>query len=360
MGDRTGIEWAHYTHNEWLNCRRQSPACKNCYIERSTPLRVLGLKLGGKRVLTKKGNRRKPYRWNRLAALSREEHEKAGTEYTRPRVFSLSLGDWLDDEVPIEWLFGLLMTVFSTPELDWLLVTKRPQNWRERLTEVMNMATEKGNLGFASWLSWWLDTGGEERPPQNVWIGFTAENQEWLEKRWETAKDIPAVIRFISYEPACGPLDLRRTGFYAADSMVPSSLVPGYQPRIDWVIAGGESGPESRPMHPQWAQDVRDQCVAHHVPFFFKQWGEWIGRCGQVMGNGKTASDMDPKSRIYPDVIRMCTCGGDRRTDNGVLPMCECGNGDDTYVQKVGKKAAGRFLDGKIYHEFPVAMGVAA
>jgi protein gp37 len=122
----------------------------------------------------------------------------------------------------------------ATPNLDWLLLTKRPQQVRHRVP----------------WGSDW---------PRNVWLGTTAENQTWAEKRIPVLLEQPAIVRFVSCEPLLGPLDLRQW------------LVEG----LSWVIAGGESGGKARPMQPEWARGLRDQCSAADVPFHFKQWGNW-------------------------------------------------------------------------------------
>jgi hypothetical protein len=122
---------------------------------------------------------------------------------------------------------------------------------------------------------------------------------------------------------------------------------------LDWVICGGESGKKARPMHPAWALALRDQCQAAGVPFLFKQWGEWAPRSGQLTGGGTDFSKLDPKCEKWPSVIRMCDCGGDRRTDQGILPGCQCEDGSDIFVQRVGKAISGRLLDGVEHNQFP-------
>ena len=191
----------------------------------------------------------------------------------RRRVFSLSLGDWLDDEVPIEWLADMLDVIRLCPNLDFLLVTKRPENWRSRIDLV-----KTSNSLFEEWLIEWLYSGGETLdgemfyPPKNVWIGVSVENQDQAEKRIPELLKIPAEVRFLSCEPLLGPVDIFDT--MTGDLLYESGNE--YDPgSIDWVICGGESGHNSRPMHHTWSRSLRDQCRAAHdgVPFFMKQMG---------------------------------------------------------------------------------------
>ena len=228
MGAQTGIEWTDHTFNPWIGCTAISPACDHCYAK------TLVERWGGdfeQRRRTAPSNWLKPLAWDRAAA-------KAGV---RRRVFCASLADVFDNQVPEQWRADLWDLIRVTPHLDWQLLTKRPQNIAKMLP--------------ADWGAGW----------KNVWLGTTTENQEEYDRRWPHLKCVPAVIRFISYEPAIGPLRLpmRTLGVYGEEWP-------------DWVICGGESGPGARPMHPQWASDIRDQCAAADVPFFFKQNGEWL------------------------------------------------------------------------------------
>jgi protein gp37 len=176
----------------------------------------------GERKRTSEANWRLPIRWAKQAHkafLAGERH--------RPRVFCASLADWLDNQVPQEWRLDLADLISVTPELDWLLLTKRPENYDK--------------------LSPW-----PRKPPENVWLGFTAENQENFVRRYKAWIDLKPTVMFVSYEPALGPLTIPI-------------------PPIDWVICGGESGKDARTMDPQWARDVRDYCAEWSIPFFMKQ-----------------------------------------------------------------------------------------
>ncbi|MGE9267761.1 MAG: phage Gp37/Gp68 family protein [Verrucomicrobiales bacterium] len=248
LSDKTKIEWCDYTFNPWTGCTKVSPACANCYAE--SWAKRSGLVKWGKgqpRRRTAEANWRKPLKWNK-------EAEEAGD---RPKVFCASLADWLDDEVPIGWLVDLLCLIRRTPHLDWLLLTKRPENWIERIGKARCSKEGFEESGLWLWLDEWLD--GE--PPANVWVGTTVESQEMAEARIPELVEIPARVRFLSCEPLLERLDLWG---WICEPIVPL---------VDWVIVGGESGPGCREFRPEWARSIQAQCEAAEVPFFFKQMG---------------------------------------------------------------------------------------
>jgi protein gp37 len=222
MGDTTKIEWCDATFNPWVGCQKVSPGCDRCYAEGwSKRSGMVQWGPHGERKRTSEANWRKPLKWAKDAR---------GTG-KRPRVFCASLADWLDNRAPQQWRIDLAGLIDATPELDWLLLTKRPENY--------------GHL--APWI----------KAPSNVWIGVTAEDQAHYHRRWERIQDIPATVRFISYEPAIGPLML--------DSAWSLTRLP------HWIICGGESGHGARTMNPNWARDLRDVCASSGVAFFMKQ-----------------------------------------------------------------------------------------
>lgn len=188
---------------------------------------------------------KKPLRWDYAARVCG----------TRPGVFP-SLCDWLDDEVPIEWLADFLMLVIDTPNLDWLLLTKRPEN-----VERINQALKIANWGDRDKKALW---GG--LVPHNVWLGTSVENQEMADKRIPELLKIPARVRFLSVEPMLEAIDLRSAAFNGADSI---SGMGG----IHLVIVGGESGPHASPCKIKWIRDIVRQCKAAKVPCFVKQLG---------------------------------------------------------------------------------------
>lgn len=227
MGQHSAIEWTHHTFNPWWGCLKVSPACTYCYAE--TWAKRVGQQLWGPTAPRRTfgdAHWREPLRWNRAA----EAHGR------RERVFCASMADVFEDRLELapsrDSLFDLIE---KTPHLDWLLLTKRPEN-----------------IGR---LSRW-----RQRFPDNVWLGTTVELQEYAAPRLDALLTHDAVVHFASCEPLLGPLDLTRW------------LSPG---RLNWLIAGGESGWHARPMTPAWARALRDQCIRADVPFHFKQWGDW-------------------------------------------------------------------------------------
>jgi protein gp37 len=271
--ENTKIEWATHTFNPWIGCTKVSPGCLNCYAETLMAVRYGKVEWGkGKpRVRTAPDNWRKPRQWNKAAAGAAE----------RPRVFCASLADWLDEEVPIQWLADLLGLIRDTPNLDWLLLTKRPENFADRL----NLARKKNGtypLAWEEWLCEWLDGIA----PPNVWVGTSVEDQARSDRRIPELLQIPATVRFLSCEPLLEDVDLC-FGFEAElDAR-----------RIDWVICGGESGRGARLMHEDWALSLRDQCTAAGVPFHFKQWGGSDKKAAGRVLDGRTWDEL-PAPRV--------------------------------------------------------------
>lgn len=340
------IEWCDHTFNAWLGCTRKSEACRYCYIERTVPLRTRGMKLGDLRVRTGSANWKQPLKWNKVAYADCPECGWSGPyadvcpvpeclalgqemPVRRPRVFCLSLGDWLDDQVPIEWLADLLKLIQATPNLDWQLLTKRPENFRKRVGAVAD-----GWQSSCVMAVWWM----RGVQPDNVWIGATVENQAMANERIPLLYKIPAKVHFLSCEPLLEKLNLEH--WLSPCSIFCDHDEDGGGHRsgpsgIEWVICGGESGPNARAMHPDHARSLRDQCQAAGVPFFFKQWGEWVPLHAFVEGKG---------------IEMVITAAGEDVTHR---PYKQDYNYTCARMFKVGKKAAGRLLDGIEWNEFP-------
>jgi protein gp37 len=240
--------WWHYSVNAWWGCEKVSPACAFCYAEafdkfvgrRMDPHGKLHWGKGAPRLFIA-GFEANMLRKNAIFA--------ANPQLGRPRVFADSMSDWLDPAVPIEWLWVLLRTIKACKSLDFLLVTKRPEKFKERLQLLHKEIPEaRGSV------DWWLG-GGQ---PMNLWAGATVENADY---QWRAAAllDIPAAIHFLSCEPLLGEL----TGLSLSG--------------IDWVIIGGESGGKARPSSPVAIQCLFNQARAACIPVWFKQWGEWVG-----------------------------------------------------------------------------------
>lgn len=229
MAQNSKIEWTDHTFNPWIGCQKVSPGCDNCYAETQNAHRKWNGGTWGPhapRKRTSEANWKLPMRWAKAAR---------GTG-KRPRVFCASLADVFDNQASEDWRNDLWRLIRETPELDWLLLTKRPENIKNMLP------------------SSWFD---RHEDWQNVWLGTTCEDQKNFDRRWSILSAIAARVRFISYEPAVGPVfDI-------------SGGVMGIVP--DWLICGGESGSNARMMEPKWAANVKMQCEKRKVAFFMKQ-----------------------------------------------------------------------------------------
>lgn len=332
MAENTKIEWTDHTFNPWIGCTKVGPGCDHCYAENLMDKRM-GVAVwgpGNERVRTKEANWKMPLRWNAQADAFMAQHGR------RQRVFCASLADVFDNAVEPAWRDDLWALIRETPNLDWLLLTKRIGN-------VLGMLP--------------MDFNPHTYP--HVWLGATIVNPS------EAARDITkllavnARVRFLSMEPLLGAVDL-------ATVMVPNGILRNMVPalkKLQWVIVGGESGPGARPMHPDWARSLRDQCEAAGVPFLFKQWGDW-----------KPISQMEEAehSALYkPNVIakphedqgnlddiygRRCTVNSSvQHLDGSVHHFLEPNAfpaGAMTMFH-IGKKAAGRLLDGRTWDGFP-------
>jgi protein gp37 len=274
MSDATKIEWTDFSWSPWEGCTKVSPGCLNCYAEARDKRHLIEpvdhWGKGAPRRRTK--DWKKPLAWNRAASKPvavnygcTDDLGEPAKAFYRPRVFP-SVCDWLDDEVSIEWLADFLNLIRLTPNLDWLLLTKRPENWRSRIEAVIRLKTDgtgKGGM-FWQWMVEWL--GG--KPPRNVWIGTSVEDQPRADERIPELLKIPAAVRFLSVEPLLGPVDIEEFFTAGGDHIDSRHWCP-----IDWVIVGGESGPGARPCNVEWIRDIVRQCKAAGVPCFVKQLG---------------------------------------------------------------------------------------
>lgn len=224
MAENSGIEWTHHTFNPWIGCTKVSAACDNCYAE----------------AWDKRGMHGLPTRWGPHAERTRTKtwgqplqwQRKAKADGRRFRVFCASLADVFDNHKSIlpEWRRELWALIKSCPDLDFLMLTKRPQNIKKMLP----------------------DDWGTGYP--NVWLGATVESQKEAD-RLDALVSVPAVVHFLSMEPLIGGVDLSR-----------------HIDRLEWVIVGGENSKTFRPVDPDWFRSLRDQCAGAGVPFLFKQW----------------------------------------------------------------------------------------
>lgn len=327
MAEQTGISWADSTANFWIGCQKVSPACDHCYAEELMDTRYGRVEWGGERVRCAQGwaDVRK---WQRAAATNDNRDPRLGR---RRRIFVNSLADFFDNHRSVVWRDEAWDLIRQSPGLIFMLLTKRPQNIAKMLPPFWDEIAER------------------------VWLLTTVENQEEAERRVPALlascvyKTRPAVFG-LSCEPMLGPVDLRtielrHTGQRPNDL---SNKLGDYiqpltgnftdSPTINWVICGGESGKEARPMHPAWPRQLRDQCAAARVAFHFKQWGEWAPhrpRPGGDLGGDVRAgrvTTVHPTGQTEEEVFHQT---GGRNTIPGT-----------TYVGRVGKARAGHLLDG--------------
>ncbi len=319
MGEGSHISWTDNTFNYWIGCTKVSAGCDNCYAEREQDLRYGRAKWGkgNARYLTSEANRRKPLQWEKQAIA----------EGRRIKVFTASLSDVFDEEVSDEWRDGLFEIIRQTPHLDWLVLTKR----------LAKMLRYVGSLppGMI---------------PENVWWGCSVEDQSTTNQRiielLKLRKFVDDAPLWLSIEPLIGPVDLTELQtvnggrLHALGGTIVFGETDGSCVRpIDWVVVGGESGPAARPMHPDWARSLRDQCVAAGVPFHFKQWGEWTpGENVNRTEGTVTVADWLGGRWFFRDENMRDTDGH---------------RDDEPAVYRVGKKSAGRLLDGRTWDEFP-------
>ena len=288
MAEHSGISWCDATFNPWIGCAKVSPACDHCYAERWAA-RFGRVGWGSPPGRTSAANWREPLAWNAKAV-------RTGRGL---RVFCASLGDVFDNAVPAAWRADLWSLIETTPALTWMLLTKRIGNAQRMLPEA------------------WLD-----RPRPNVWLGATVVNQQEADRDTPKLLATPAALRFLSCEPLLGRVDLEEVPVGMFGPLRPYGGCSVRNPRINWVIVGGESGPGARPMHPEWARSIRDQCINAQVPFHFKQWGEWAPNC-------------------------LCGTRDAHRTTRRPEP------GKMGVMFRCGRRRAGRELDRKVWAEFP-------
>lgn len=354
MAENSSIEWTDDTFNPWIGCTKVSAACKHCYAETLMDTRWGKAKWGpkGTRQRTSEANWRKPLAWNR----------KAESEGVRRRVFCASLADVFEgpETMPAEAVAGveearrdLWALIAATPHLDWLLLTKRPKN-------VLGMVPSSwvggdGPCGPTCGADYHICD--EPDWPTNVWLGTTVEDQASADERVPLLLGVPAQVRFISAEPLLGRVDLtdiptdndaRCDCWGPAQEGAGNHYVGcaglGMPPGISWVIVGGESGHGARPSHPDWFRSLRDQCAAAGVPFMFKQWGAFAD----------VTSDPAQSPTNRTDVV-LLPSGEWVGAGDGRGGMVEEGwkERDGAWMRRVGKKAAGRLLDGRAWDGVP-------
>jgi protein gp37 len=333
MADKSNIEWTESTWNPIVGCSIVSPGCTNCYaMQMASRIEAMN---GAAGVRTHyRGTTRKVKRsgvWTGIVALAPDHILTQPLRWNRPRkVFVNSMGDLFHEDVPDEWIVRVLDVIRRTSWDGGSNVGKIANGAGEHTFQVLTkraarMQSVMRRLRFDPRGDCGLYLSDDDRHPvvmKNLWLGVSAERQEEADDRISLLADTPAAVRFISAEPLLGPLDIQR-----------------YLARLDWVIVGGESGWHARPMHPDWALSLRDQCAAAGVPFFFKQWGEFTPGVNveRRTGTVQTATWFNERWLFGRENLAR---------DNGHID-------DEPDVYRVGKKAAGRRLDGSEHNAMP-------
>ena len=338
MSVRTHIEWTRGDNGEpgatWNvadGCTRESEGCDLCYIERQPPFRMAHRRFDGVGVGSTTGVRLYP---ERLSLPLRWR--------TPMRIFVCSLADLFHKDLPDEYIAQVWAVMALAPRHTFIVLTKRHARMRSLLGsprfaglvyQALNSILASGNPrriaddtimaaldGFAR---------GHFMILPNVWVLVTAENAKWLRIRANAVRQTPAAVRGLSIEPLLGPIE--------------DADLSG----LDWVIVGGESGPGSRPMHPDWARSLRDQCQAAGVAFLFKQWGNWVPESLLVHGNKAPAAFLATDGQFRPLV-------------DGKPAQAPFAAAGDITIRRVSKKTAGRELDGRTWDQYPRLMSATA
>ena len=393
MADRTKIEWTRgddgspgATWNPVTGCTRVSAGCENCYIEHTPPFRIerryfttrcarcggaggAAVDAGTCRECDGEGFVRSNALGSTTGVRLHPERLDQPLRWRKPRrIFVNSLSDLFHSDVPDEYIARVFAVMALAPQHTFQVLTKRHGRMRSLLSspDFMDAAYEffreghprRGPFDEVDRLPW---------PLPNVWLGVTVEDQKRADLRIPALLDTPAAVRFLSCEPLIGEVDLSEwlsddctCAIYVVDYSDPEryhpenldrELTPGcpaHDRGIDWVICGGESGPDARPMHPDWARSLRDQCINAGVPFLFKQWGEWAPHRldGGTHTNSKiTESKWQFQSRAFqPDGTLYEQTKPDLYHAPGMATML-----------RVGKRNAGRELDGQTWDQYPEA-----
>lgn len=324
MSIKSKIVWTDATWNPVTGCSKLSAGCKHCYAEREWPrmTRLVSAYAGRDfgDVRCHEDRLGQPLRWKKPR-----------------RIFVNSMSDLFHPAVPDEFIDRVFAVMSMCPQHIFQVLTKRP----ERMLKHPIFS----HSGTCLWVGvrqeaermFSKEPGPISKALPNVWLGVSIEDQKTADVRIPPLLDTPAAVRWISAEPLLGPVRLDEHGLHGG---------PG---QLDWVVVGGESGPEARPMHPAWPRSLRDHCASAGVPFLFKQWGEWAPRsaCYHTFEGGKSFVDIDPSATRWP-CIRMTERGHSGRD------LAHAGEGDHAYMQRVGKRLAGRLLDGVEHNGFPI------
>lgn len=333
MGDTT-IEWAEKVWNCLRGCSLKSQGCTNCYAMRQAHrFSGEGQPYEG---LTRLGSRG-PIWTGEVLAVPEKLAEPMG--WRKPAlVFVNSMSDLFHEDVPDEFIAAVFGVMAACQRHTFQVLTKRP----ERIPRFLDWIAGPRPRHVPEWatgIEWALKEAPEtDWPLPNVWLGVSVEDQARLDERADSILRVAerGWLTWLSAEPLLGAIDASDVLDPGYESGGPEGWIAGRG--VSWMVVGGESGPGARPMHPDWARSLRDQCRAAGVPFFFKQWGEWVDW------------RHTPRSTEYPDIVAddFGPKGGFPDDRVHVWP----GQTHD-HAYRAGKKAAGRLLDGREWNEMP-------
>ncbi|MFJ1653456.1 phage Gp37/Gp68 family protein [Streptomyces sp. NPDC088337] len=352
MATNTSIEWADKTWSPLIGCERVSPGCDSCYaintarIREGNPHPKIAAAFAGTTQRTAAG-----IDWSgRVNLLTDRLTEPLHWKKAR-KVFVNSLSDLFHDQVPDDFIARVWAVMAATTHHTYQVLTKRHARMRallrsddfRRLVKDQYAALKldglipKAPLVINVW------------PLRNVHLGVSVEDQQWANIRVPVLLDTPAAVRFLSCEPLLGPVDLSRLRPHVC-GRGPGGVCERWIHGIDWVIVGGESGPRARPMHPDWARSLRDQSVAAGVPFFFKQHGEWVP-LGPLYG------DLEETDDGHLEAVALEVVEGKRviqlESDGYIAEGHQPSDSRTWLMARVGKRAAGRVLDGRTHDAYP-------
>lgn len=361
MSSTTKIEWSEQSWNPIIGCSLKSPGCTNCY---AMPMaaRLAAMGHASYQGLTQQAKTGAV--WTGKLALN-EKALIAPLKRKKPTTYFVnSMGDLFHENVPDDWIDRVFAVMALCPQHTFQVLTKRSGRMREYfanpILDELNFkhlgtrwAEQLRDLGFADFAS----KGGPPFPFPNVWLGVSVEDQTRANERIPDLLATPAAVRWLSCEPLLGPVDLmspfyaHSTGYWMQGFLRDKSEHDDFRywaEKLDWVVCGGESGKDARPMHPDWARQLRDQCAAAGVPYFFKQWGEWAVALDRERDDPDWRKDYSTKYADHGKTKWLNIEGG-------------CGfHGARFHVmQRIGKKPAGRTLDGIEHNAMPKAARIA-
>jgi protein gp37 len=338
MAATTSIEWTDRTWNPVVGCSLVSPGCTNCYAMRMAG-RIEAMGTAPHYAGLTRPSKAGPV-WTGEVRAAPEHVMMQPLRWRKPaRIFVNSMSDLFHEGVPDAVIDRVFAVMALCPQHTFQVLTKRPA----RMQAYMSARDERGRHNAMIYAACMAATGAWDTPAldlrpwplANVWLGVSVEDQARADERIPILLDTPAAVRWISAEPLLGRLDVRP---YMQNPLW-NDLPSWKQPELNWVVAGGESGPDARPIHPDWARSLRDQCAAAGVPFLFKQWGEWAPYFTADLHEGIRFAGEGKDKRVHVSFE-----GGSY--GNPHLP------GDFT-MYRLGKRRSGRLLDCALHDAYP-------